>query len=77
MVSVSKCLIQELVSMFSFEFVFFFSSLLIYFAGAGCFKCGSLDHIAKDCTGDPTAKPHSKYMLKDDSTQRGGDGFTR
>ncbi|KAH6768688.1 cyclophilin 59 [Perilla frutescens var. frutescens] len=46
--------------------------------GGGCFKCGSLDHIAKDCTGDPTTKqPHSKYMLKDDNAQRGGDGRTR
>ncbi|XP_057765205.1 peptidyl-prolyl cis-trans isomerase CYP59 [Salvia miltiorrhiza] len=46
--------------------------------GAGCFKCGSLDHIAKDCVGDPaTGQPHSNYMLKDDNTQRGGDRSTR
>lgn len=46
--------------------------------GGGCFKCGSLDHIAKDCTGDPTTRqPHSKYMLKDDNSQRGGDGNSR
>lgn len=46
--------------------------------GGGCFKCGSLDHIAKDCTGDPTTRqPHSKYMLKDDNSQRGGDGNAR
>lgn len=57
---------------------FIFSCLLIYFAGGGCFKCGSLDHIAKDCTGDPTTRqPHSKYMLKDDNSQRGGDGNAR
>ncbi|XP_041991725.1 peptidyl-prolyl cis-trans isomerase CYP59-like [Salvia splendens] len=47
--------------------------------GAGCFKCGSFDHIAKDCPGGPTAtgQPLSKYMLKDDNTQRGGDRSTR
>ncbi|KAI3456711.1 hypothetical protein Pfo_013374 [Paulownia fortunei] len=46
--------------------------------GGGCFKCGSLDHIAKDCTGDSTSKqPHTKYVLKDDNTQHGGDGSTR
>lgn len=46
--------------------------------GGGCFKCGSLDHIAKDCTGDPSSRqPHSKFMLKDDNSQRGGDGSTR
>ncbi|KAK7407511.1 hypothetical protein VNO78_09464 [Psophocarpus tetragonolobus] len=42
--------------------------------GGGCFKCGSTDHIAKDCTGDATMKqPLSKYILKDDNVQRGGD----
>ncbi|XP_014493897.1 peptidyl-prolyl cis-trans isomerase CYP59 isoform X1 [Vigna radiata var. radiata] len=42
--------------------------------GGGCFKCGSTDHIAKDCTGDATMKqPQTKYILKDDNTQRGGD----
>ncbi|KAL3820937.1 hypothetical protein ACJIZ3_006842 [Penstemon smallii] len=44
--------------------------------GGGCFKCGSPDHIAKDCTGDSTFN-NSKYTLKDDNTQRGGDGNTR
>ncbi|XP_057453312.1 peptidyl-prolyl cis-trans isomerase CYP59 [Lotus japonicus] len=40
--------------------------------GGGCFKCGSTDHIAKDCTGD--AKQQSaKYILKDNNVQRGGD----
>ncbi|KAL8469486.1 hypothetical protein ACS0TY_032362 [Phlomoides rotata] len=46
--------------------------------GKGCFKCGSLDHVAKDCTGDSTSKqPYTKYTLKDDNTQRGGGGSTR
>ncbi|KAL6514007.1 cytochrome P450 monooxygenase 59 [Orobanche hederae] len=46
--------------------------------GGGCFKCGSLDHIAKDCTGDSTSnQSRPKYALKDDNTQRGGDGSTR
>ncbi|XP_051128492.1 peptidyl-prolyl cis-trans isomerase CYP59 isoform X2 [Andrographis paniculata] len=45
-------------------------------SGGGCFKCGSLDHIAKDCTGD-SKQPHSKYVLKDNETQRGGNGSTR
>ncbi|KAL6567643.1 cytochrome P450 monooxygenase 59 [Orobanche gracilis] len=44
----------------------------------GCFKCGSLDHIAKDCTGDSTSNQlPSKYALKADNTQRGGDRSTR
>lgn len=51
---------------------------ILFTAGGGCFKCGSLDHIAKDCTGDSTSnQPHSKYILKDDNTQHGGDGSTR
>ncbi|KAG5106160.1 hypothetical protein JHK82_043130 [Glycine max] len=42
--------------------------------GGGCFKCGSTDHIAKDCTGEATMKqPQAKYILKDDNVQRGGD----
>ncbi|GFQ04907.1 peptidyl-prolyl cis-trans isomerase cyp59 [Phtheirospermum japonicum] len=46
--------------------------------GGGCFKCGSTDHIAKDCTGDSTSKQmQTKYTLKDDNTQRGGDRSTR
>ncbi|PIN12431.1 putative peptidyl prolyl cis-trans isomerase [Handroanthus impetiginosus] len=46
--------------------------------GGGCFKCGSLGHIAKDCLGDSTSEePHSKYTLKDDNAQHGGDGSTR
>ncbi|XP_060187895.1 peptidyl-prolyl cis-trans isomerase CYP59-like [Lycium barbarum] len=45
--------------------------------GKGCFKCGSLDHMAKDCTGDAT-KQHSNYVLKEeDNKQRGGDGNLR
>jgi hypothetical protein len=41
-------------------------------AGGGCFKCGSTDHIAKDCTGDATMKQSTKYILKDNNSQRGG-----
>ncbi|KAK2355504.1 peptidyl-prolyl cis-trans isomerase CYP59 [Trifolium repens] len=40
--------------------------------GGGCFKCGSTDHIAKDCTGDATMKQSTKYILKDNNSQRGG-----
>ncbi|XP_045805339.1 peptidyl-prolyl cis-trans isomerase CYP59-like isoform X3 [Trifolium pratense] len=40
--------------------------------GGGCFKCGSTDHIAKDCTGDATIKQSTKYILKDNNSQRGG-----
>ncbi|KAL7130636.1 hypothetical protein ABFS83_13G148300 [Erythranthe nasuta] len=45
--------------------------------GGGCFKCGSLDHIAKDCSGDSISQPNSKYTLRDVNTQRGGDGSAR
>ncbi|KAL3643149.1 cytochrome P450 monooxygenase 59 [Castilleja foliolosa] len=46
--------------------------------GRGCFKCGSTEHIAKDCTGDSTSKQmQTKYTLKDGNTQRGGDQSTR
>ncbi|RZC94239.1 hypothetical protein C5167_021486 [Papaver somniferum] len=42
--------------------------------GRGCFKCGSLDHMAKDCTGDPSVKAQNpKYVLKDGNSQRGGN----
>ncbi|CAO2826076.1 unnamed protein product [Amaranthus hypochondriacus] len=43
--------------------------------GRGCFKCGALDHIAKDCSADslPISAPHQKYVLKDDNKQHGGD----
>ncbi|PQP97461.1 peptidyl-prolyl cis-trans isomerase CYP59 isoform X1 [Prunus yedoensis var. nudiflora] len=41
--------------------------------GKGCFKCGALDHIAKDCTGDSANRQQpQKYILKDDNAQRGG-----
>ncbi|PWA98975.1 Cyclophilin-like peptidyl-prolyl cis-trans isomerase domain-containing protein [Artemisia annua] len=47
-------------------------------AGKGCFKCGSLDHIARDCTGSPDAKRAPKYTLKDDSfTRKGGNDSSR
>lgn len=41
--------------------------------GGGCFKCGAVDHIAKDCTsGGPTVNyQERKYVLKDDNQQRG------
>ncbi|XP_047336518.1 peptidyl-prolyl cis-trans isomerase CYP59 [Impatiens glandulifera] len=43
--------------------------------GKGCFKCGALDHIAKDCGGDSsTQQQPPKYTIKDDNTQRGGGG---
>ncbi|KAI4323235.1 hypothetical protein L6164_022857 [Bauhinia variegata] len=42
--------------------------------GGGCFKCGSPDHIAKDCTADPMMKTQlTKFMLKDTNAQHGGD----
>lgn len=40
--------------------------------GKGCFKCGALDHIARDCPGDSTL-PQQKYVLKDDNRQHGGE----
>ncbi|GJX98667.1 peptidyl-prolyl cis-trans isomerase CYP59, partial [Tanacetum coccineum] len=47
-------------------------------AGKGCFKCGSLDHIARDCTGSPDAKRAPKYTLKDDGfTRKGGNDSSR
>lgn len=46
--------------------------------GKGCFKCGSLDHIAKDCTGSSDVKQPPKYVLKDDGFNRkGGDDSSR
>lgn len=43
--------------------------------GGGCFKCGSLDHIAKDCTGSSATNQHPKYILKEDNRQHGGDNY--
>ncbi|CAA7027404.1 unnamed protein product [Microthlaspi erraticum] len=37
--------------------------------GNGCFKCGSTDHVAKDCVGDNQA---SKFIVKDQNRQHGG-----
>ncbi|XP_078166548.1 cyclophilin 59 isoform X2 [Carex rostrata] len=34
----------------------------------GCFKCGAIDHYAKDCDGNKDGK---KYVLKDENIQRG------
>ena len=46
--------------------------------GTGCFKCGAVDHIAKDCTGSPTKQQQPpKYILKDNNTQHGGDNNSR
>lgn len=47
--------------------------------GKGCFKCGALDHIAKDCGNDSSIQQQPpKYTIKDDSnTQRGGDKNSR
>ncbi|XP_052177194.1 peptidyl-prolyl cis-trans isomerase CYP59-like isoform X4 [Diospyros lotus] len=45
--------------------------------GGGCFKCGATDHIAKDCTGDPSRQQSTKYILKDDNSQRGGTNNSR
>lgn len=41
--------------------------------GKGCFKCGSPDHIAKDCPEDAMNQQTAKYILKDDNAQRGGE----
>ncbi|XP_074296098.1 peptidyl-prolyl cis-trans isomerase CYP59-like isoform X1 [Silene latifolia] len=40
--------------------------------GKGCYKCGSLDHLAKDCADGSNTLPNQKYILKDDNKQRGG-----
>ncbi|KAK8581589.1 hypothetical protein V6N13_144606 [Hibiscus sabdariffa] len=46
--------------------------------GGGCFKCGALDHIAKDCTGGPVNQLQpSKYILKDENAQHGGANSLR
>lgn len=45
--------------------------------GRGCFKCGALDHVAKDCTGGSGNLHGSKYILKDDNKQRGGHSNSR
>ncbi|XP_049931166.1 peptidyl-prolyl cis-trans isomerase CYP59-like isoform X2 [Nymphaea colorata] len=40
--------------------------------GKGCFKCGAIDHFAKDCTeGSGSTPAPQKYVLKDSNTQRG------
>ncbi|GJX20359.1 WAT1-related protein [Tanacetum coccineum] len=44
----------------------------------GCFKCGSVDHIARDCTGSTDTKQAPKYTLKDDGfTRKGGNDSSR
>ncbi|KAL5977213.1 hypothetical protein ACLOJK_021555 [Asimina triloba] len=52
--------------------------LLLFNLGRGCFKCGALDHIARDCPeGSKMNNQNPKYILKDDNTQRGGNGHQR
>ncbi|KNA17630.1 hypothetical protein SOVF_078420 [Spinacia oleracea] len=41
--------------------------------GRGCFKCGALDHVAKDCPIGETPGQHQKYVLKENNQQHGGD----
>ncbi|CAN6989684.1 unnamed protein product [Brassica oleracea var. botrytis] len=38
--------------------------------GNGCFKCGSMDHVAKDCVGG--GNQASKFIVKDQNRQHGG-----
>ncbi|KZV56313.1 hypothetical protein F511_00310 [Dorcoceras hygrometricum] len=46
--------------------------------GGGCYKCGSIDHIAKDCTGDSiSGQENPKYLMKDADSQHGGEGNKR
>ncbi|KAK9088131.1 hypothetical protein Scep_027213 [Stephania cephalantha] len=47
--------------------------------GSGCFKCGSSDHMAKDCTGGAgtSGMQAPKYVLKEENAQRGGDDKSR
>ncbi|GAB2219722.1 hypothetical protein Droror1_Dr00007359 [Drosera rotundifolia] len=49
--------------------------------GNGCFKCGELDHIAKDCdagAGGRAVKQHQQqFVLKNDDHQRGGGDNAR
>ncbi|KAJ8762105.1 hypothetical protein K2173_007187 [Erythroxylum novogranatense] len=45
--------------------------------GKGCSKCGAMDHMAKYCVGDPTSNQPSKYIIKDDNEQRGGENNSR
>lgn len=61
-----------------FSSCFVISYYYCFLAGKGCFKCGSLDHIAKDCTGSDDAKQPPKYILKDDDfSGRGGNDNSR
>ncbi|KNA17469.1 hypothetical protein SOVF_079670 isoform B [Spinacia oleracea] len=41
--------------------------------GRGCFKCGAMDHVAKDCSIGETLGQPQKYVLKKDNQQHGGD----
>ncbi|XP_042496089.1 peptidyl-prolyl cis-trans isomerase CYP59 isoform X2 [Macadamia integrifolia] len=45
--------------------------------GKSCFKCGAVDHISKDCTGEHGTMQPPKYTLKDENTQRGGTDNAR
>lgn len=42
--------------------------------GSVCFKCGSVDHIAKDCSAKQN---NQKYMLKEANRQHGGGDNSR
>ncbi|XP_026660329.2 peptidyl-prolyl cis-trans isomerase CYP59 isoform X2 [Phoenix dactylifera] len=44
----------------------------------GCFKCGAPDHFAQDCDQEADDRQRgTKYVLKDDNMQRGGDNHQR
>lgn len=44
----------------------------------GCFKCGALDHIERDCDQGSNNKQRApKYVLKNENTQHGGDDRQR
>lgn len=64
--SVDRMLLKPLKSIYLYIF-------FLFAAERGCFKCGALDHIAKDCTGQQAPK----YILKEDNRQHGGYSDSR